>query len=155
MPTHECNTWQAHWAMCLSIVLMVAHRRGLGLALVLVQTQRPTGQQSGCYKCGKTGHWSRDCTAPRELWIPQRPIHPDAAAPRTAAATDTPQPGTDENDAPLPGFVPPCVPVIILPPFKQSSSNRLLASQHGCRVQHQLGQLCLCWSAIGLTICSS
>jgi len=28
-------------------------------------------QTGGCLKCGEKGHWARDCTAPREKWLPR------------------------------------------------------------------------------------
>ena len=24
---------------------------------------------AGCYKCGKQGHWAKDCTAPQSQWV--------------------------------------------------------------------------------------
>jgi hypothetical protein len=52
----------------------------------------------GCHKCGKTGHWSRDCTAPREEWTPYLERAPGAAgAPRPPGAAAAGEP-TAEND---------------------------------------------------------
>lgn len=27
----------------------------------------------GCLKCGQPGHWARDCTAPKDQWLPRQP----------------------------------------------------------------------------------
>ena len=51
-----------------------------------------------CYKCGQGGHWAKDCTTPRELWISKE--QSDALkADRDATATTTATTRDDDDDA--------------------------------------------------------
>ncbi|KAK9813465.1 hypothetical protein WJX73_000444 [Symbiochloris irregularis] len=58
--------------------------RLLGNTCEMLSSQPSRG--AGCYKCGQKGHWSRDCTVPKEQWIPQ------SARDSTVGETGNPDP---------------------------------------------------------------
>jgi hypothetical protein len=57
-------------------------------AAMQAQQGVPKTAAAGCYKCGKNGHWAKDCTAPRSEWVPRDQTGAPGRPPATEAGAE-------------------------------------------------------------------